>query len=48
MKPYKSDVCGMQFTMVESLLFHQTTHKKRLFIPLVQINFNKGSWQYMR
>ena len=38
-KPYKCDVCGERFTVVESLLSHQTTHKKKLFIPVVQIHF---------
>ena len=38
-KPYKCDVCGERFTVVESLLSHQTTHKKKLFIPVVQIHY---------
>ena len=42
-KPYKCDVCGERFTVVESLLSHQTTHKKKLFIPVVQIHFKKDS-----
>ena len=43
MKPYKCDLCGMGFTVVESLLFHQATRKKKLFIPVVQFHFLKDS-----